>query len=414
MNNKTSSQRDSKQDSAALKYDWASIDQDEQSASRLVLWATAFSITALLLWAAFFQLDEITRGQGKVIPSSREQIVQSLDTGVLTQMLVREGDQVKKGQVLLRIDDARSGPNYREVKEKWFALLALVARLRAEAYGTELSFSPELNELPAVIHRETQAYKARKLALDEQISAMTRSLASISREIAITAPLVAEGVVSEVEVLRLRRQQSDLQAQISERRNRYFTDATNDLVRAEAELAQTRENALGREDVLNKTTIRAPMNGVVKNIQTTTIGAVIQAGQNILEIVPIDDEMLIEAYIKPSEVAFLKVGQPVIIKLSAYEYNRYGGLDGVLEHLSPDTLPDENRQRRPGTSGVDLGGGFYRVLIKVTDKNPERKGMTLTPLPGMSATVEIRTGQKTVLEYVFRPLQSVNQALRER
>jgi adhesin transport system membrane fusion protein len=394
--------------------DMSSMEDDELKASHYLLWATAFSLFAFLIWASFFNLDEISRAQGKVIPFSREQDVQSLDTGVLSEMLVREGDQVIKNQVLLRIDDTRSGSSYREAKEKWLSLTALVTRLRAEAYGTELIFPNELNEYPALAARETQAYKNRKQALDEQISAMKRSLTSLQAEIRITGPLVKEGVVSKVELLRLQRQLADQQAQVAERQNRYLTDATNDLVRADAELTQTRENVLGRKDVLNKTVIRAPMNGIVKNIQTTTIGAVIQAGQTILEIVPVDDDMLIEAYIKPSEVAFLKVGQPAIVKLSAYEFNRYGSLEGVLEHVSPDTLPDESRQKRTNTNNVDLGTGYYRILIRIIDKNKERQGMVMTPLPGMSATIEIRTGQKTVMEYLFRPLQSVRQALRER
>lgn len=230
----------------------------------------------------------------------------------------------------------------------------------------------------------------------------------------LKTPLVKSGVMSEVELLRLKRQQADLMGQRAERKNRYITDANNELTRVSSELSQTKESASAREDAFLHTTIKSPMKGVVKNVQVTTIGGVIQAGQPILEIVPTEDEMLVEAYVKPSEVAFLKVGQKAVVKLSSYDFNKYGGLDGELEHLSPDTLKDERQQRKPGATPADMEEGFYRILVRIKDTYLVRKGTKIEPTPGMTATVEIRTGQKTVLEYLFRPLQNVSQAFRER
>jgi adhesin transport system membrane fusion protein len=319
---------------------------------------------------------------------------------------------VEKDQVLLQIDSARSGAVFREAQEKYLALSALNARLRAEAYGTPLVFPRELHNEFALMQQETQAYNARRRALTESVRALDASLAATTRELALTEPLVQGGVMSEVEMLRLRRQQADLMGQKAEKQNRYITDANNELVRVSSELSQTKENASAREDAFRKSTVRSPVKGIVKNVQVTTVGGVIQAGQPILEIVPTEDEMLVEAYVKPSEVAFLKVGQKAVVKLTSYDFNKYGGLDGVLEHLSPDTLRDE-KQRKPGNP-VELEEGLYRILIRIKDTNRVRHGRTITPTPGMTATVEIRTGQKTVLEYLFRPLQNVSQALRER
>ena len=390
------------------------VEDDERQASRFLVWATATTLVVALAWAGFFSLDEITRGQGKVIPSSREQVIQSLDSGVLREMMVREGDVVERDQVLLQMDDARSGAGYREANEKYLALVALAARLRAEAYNGPLAFPDELKSEPQLIRQETQAFNARKIALSESLQALDASLAAVTRELALTTPLVKDGVMSEVELLRLKRQQADLMGQRAERKNRYITDANNELTRVSSELSQTKENASAREDAYLHTTIKSPMKGVVKNVQVTTIGGVIQAGQPILEIVPTEDEMLVEAYVKPSEVAFLKVGQKAVVKLTSYDFNKYGGLDGELEHLSPDTLKDDRQQRRPGASPVDLEEGFYRIMVRIKDPNRVRKGLKIDPTPGMTATVEIRTGQKTVLEYLFRPLQNVSQALRER
>lgn len=390
----------------------ATVEDDERRASKTLVWSTGITLMIALVWAGGFQLDEITRGQGKVIPSSREQVIQSLDTGVLSEMLVREGSVVEKDQVLLQIDDARSGAVYREAQEKFMSLSALAARLKAEVYGTPLNFPPELRKEPGLMQQETQAYNARKRALTESLRALDNSLEAVTRELSMTEPLVKQGVMSEVELLRLRRQQSDLMGQRAERQNRYLTDANNELVRVASELSQTKENASAREDAFRRTTIRSPMKGVVKNVQVTTVGGVIQAGQPILEIVPTEDEMLIEAYVKPSEVAFLKVGQKAVVKLTAYDFNKYGGLEGELEHLSPDTLRDE-RQKKPGTP-MELEEGLYRIIVRVKETEGLRNGLRLTPTPGMTATVEIRTGQKTVLEYLFRPLQNVTQALRER
>ena len=388
------------------------VEDDERQASKTLIWATAITLALGLGWASFFELDEITRGQGKVIPSSREQVIQSLDSGVMSEMFVREGSVVEKDQILLRIDDARSGAVYREAQEKFLALLALAARLKAEAYGTALVFPEELKSEPALMRQEMQAFNARKLALSESLRAVDASLASVTRELTITEPMVRQGVMSEVELLRLKRQQSELMGQRAERQNRYLTDANNELVRVSSELSQTKESATAREDAFRRTTIKSPMKGVVKNVQITTVGGVVQAGQSILEIVPTEDEMLVEAYVKPSEVAFLKVGQPAVVKLTAYDFNKYGGLDGVLEHLSPDTLRDE-KQRKPGNP-VELEEGLYRIIIRVKPSSELRNGLRLTPSPGMTASVEIRTGYKTVLEYIFRPLQNVSQALRER
>jgi membrane fusion protein, adhesin transport system len=390
------------------------VEDDEREASRILVWATGATLVVALTWAGFFSLDEITRGQGKVIPSSREQVIQSLDSGVLREMLVREGDVVEKDQVLLQMDDARSGAGFREANEKYLSLVAIAARLRAEANNTALTFPPELKREKQLVLQETQAFEARKLALAESLTAMDASLAAITREIAMTAPLVKGGVMSEVELLRLKRQQADLMGQRAERKNRYLTDANNELTRVSSELSQTKENASARQDAFLHTTVKSPMKGVVKNVQVTTVGGVIQAGQPILEIVPTEDEMLVEAYVKPSEVAFLKVGQKAVVKLTSYDFNKYGGLEGELEHLSPDTLKDERQQRKPGANPADMEEGFYRILVRIKDPNRVRKGLKIEPTPGMTATVEIRTGQKTVLEYLFRPLQNVSQALRER
>lgn len=262
------------------------------------------------------------------------------------------------------------------------------------------------------MQQEMQAFNARKRALNESIQALDGSLSAVRRELTISEPLVRQGVMSEIELLRLNRQQSELMGQRAERKNRYLTDANNELTRVASELSQTKESASAREDAYLRTTIRSPMKGVVKNVQITTVGGVVQAGQPILEIVPTEDEMLVEAYVKPSEVAFLKVGQAAVVKLTAYDFNKYGGLDGVLEHLSPDTLRDE-KQRKPGNP-VELEEGLYRILVRVKQTTDLRNGLRLTPSPGMTASVEIRTGYKTVMEYIFRPLQNVTQALRER
>lgn len=401
-------------DNKAAGFGVRTVEDDERDASRLLVWVTAGTLLFALIWAGFFSLDEITRGQGKVIPSSREQVIQSLDSGVLREMLVREGDMVEKDQVLLQMEDARSGAGFREAREKYLSLLAIAARLRAETTDAELAFPTELQEAPQLITQETQAYKARKKSLADSMEAVDASLAAITREIKLTAPLVKGGVMSEVELLRLKRQQADLMGQRAERKNRYITDANTELTRVNSELSQTKENASAREDAYLSTTIKSPMKGVVKNVQVTTVGGVIQAGQPILEIVPTEDEMLVEAYVKPSEVAFLHVGQKAVVKLTSYDFNKYGGLDGELEHLSPDTMKDERQQRRPGGNPVDIEEGYYRILVRIKDANLVRKGVKIEPTPGMTASVEIRTGQKTVLEYLFRPLQNVSQALRER
>ncbi|MDH4400575.1 MAG: HlyD family efflux transporter periplasmic adaptor subunit [Burkholderiaceae bacterium] len=389
-------------------------DSDEKSASRTLLLVCFLTLIVALSWAALFQLDEVTTGQGKVIPSSREQLIQSLDSGILEKMYVQEGQTVEKNQPLLRLDDSRSHPIYQEAREKWLALSAQAARLRAEANDRPIEFSKDVLQEPEIAAREQHTFEIRKRTLTDQIAAMKRSLATIDREMTLVSPLVKQKVVSEVDLLRLQRQKADLEGGIAERLNRYLSEAANELVRIESELAQSRENMRARADAFNRSTIVSPMRGIVKNVLVNTIGGVIQAGQNIVEIVPLDEQPIVEAFVKPSEIAFLKPGQAATVKLSAYDYNKYGGLAGVLEHLSPNTMRDESKPRRPGAPPVDLDEAYYRILVRITDPDLSRKGMVMTLLPGMTAMVELRTGQKTVLDYLIGPIKALSEALRER
>lgn len=367
-------------------------------------------ITTFIIWAYSSKLEEVTRGQGTIIPSSREQIIQSIDPGVIKVMNVKEGDIVEKDQVLLQLDDTRSSAIYRESQAKVQNLEAIAVRLKAEASNTIPDFSaiPD-NELS---EREMLAFNAKKNGLNDAISGLQRSKNLLAKEVAITRPLAQEGLVSQVELLRMERQISELTTQIAERKNNYLTEANAELIKIESELAQARENMQMRADPVGRSLIRAPVRGIVKNVKITTIGGVVNTGQDILEIVPLDDKLMVEAYIQPQDVAFLRPGMPAVVKVSAYDYAIYGGLKGKLIMISPDTLSNDTRRSELKLNSNEV---FYRIIIEtdtnyLLDKNQNKMAI----IPGMIATVDIKTGEKSVFDYLIKPITRMKQALSER
>lgn len=387
----------------------ASLLSQTTPGSKLVMWIIIAVIGIGLTWANYARVEEITKGDGKVISRSREQVIQSLEGGILAEMNVREGTVVNRGDVLLKIDPTRAQSSYREALSKVIGLKGSIARLRAEAYAQPLTFDEQVKSDPAVVAQETKAYESRKRALNDSINSLQRSYALSMREIRLAEPLAAKGLLSEVELLRMQRQANDIQAQIVERRNRYQSDANTELARLELELSQVSENLIGRADVVERTTITAPVRGTVKNVRVNTIGGVIQPGEHILEIVPMEEQLLVEGKIRPSDVAFLRPGLPAKVKITAYDFAIYGGLDGHVEYISPDTLKDDQKAAsgRPDDT-------YYRVLI-LTDKSTLHAGNKDLPIiPGMVATVEIRTGEKTILDYLLKPVLKAKEAFRER
>lgn len=359
------------------------------------------------LWSHHASLEIVTVGVGKIVPTSREQVIQSLEPGILRDLEVREGDVVEKDQILLRIDDTRAGASFAESNAKALALIAQVARLRAEVTDKAPVFPSEVQKQPTLVATEKALYSAKRKAVEEGVAAIRRSLSLIEQELALTAPLAARGMSSEVEVLRLRRQASEARMQIDERWNKYRADANAELSKAEAELSQAASAATAREDTLRRTVVRAPMRGTIKNIRITTVGGVIQAGQDIMSIVPAEDTLLVETKVRPADVAFLRPGLPATVKLSAYDFGIYGGLKGKVHLVSPDTIDDE---RRPGVPQEP----YYRVLVKTDTATLEHKGDKLPIIPGMVATAEILTGHRTVLQYLLQPVLRTREALRER
>ncbi|MCF3195371.1 HlyD family type I secretion periplasmic adaptor subunit [Pseudomonas bubulae] len=377
--------------------------------SKLVLYLIAAVLLVGLGWAYLARVEEITQGEAKIISKSREQVIQSLEGGILAQMDVQEGDVVEKGQVLLKIDPTRAEASYREGLTKVIGLKARITRLRAEAYQLPLEFDETVKTDKEVVLQETRAFNARFKALNESVSALEQTYALSMREITLATPLAAKGLISEVEILRMRRQANEIKSQIVERKNRYQAEATTELARFLMELSQAMENLVGRADVVGRTTITAPVRGTVKHIQFNTRGGVIQPGEQILEIIPLEEQLLVEGKIRPADVAFLRPGLPATVKITAYDYSIYGGLKGVVEYISPDTLKDDQKAAAGKPDET-----FYRVLI-LTDSSYLTAGKKSLPIiPGMIATVEIRTGEKTILDYLLKPVLKAREAFRER
>jgi adhesin transport system membrane fusion protein len=370
------------------------------------LWLTALTLLILLVWAATTTLDEVTTGIGKVIPSSREQVIQAIDAGVVAEVLVHEGEIVEVDQPLVRIDDVRMGASMQESQARINGLQAAAVRLRAEAQGSSLVFPQDLRKRnPDLVRSEEQTYRARRQSLDTSVYALQQSLKVALEEMQLTEPLAAKGLVSEIDVLRIQRSVAEMRGRMSELQAKYRAEAAAELARIESELGSQSATLLGRSDAVRRAVLRAPKRGIVKNIRVTTEGGFVQAGQDVLEIVPVDDSLLVETRIRPTDIAFLRPGLPATVKLTAYDVGVYGWLEGELLQISPDTLRDEVRRDET----------YYKVIVRTSNAGLKtREGKSLPVIPGMQAYVDIKTGQKSVLSYLFKPVLRAREALRER
>ena len=371
----------------------------------LMIWLIGIGLLVILLWAWMFKLEEVSNGTGKVIASSKEQVIQSLEGGILTKLDVKEGDIVEKGQVLAQLDPTRLASGVGESQSLLTSAQATSARLTAEVSGNALRFPETIKEHPELIRQETALYQSRRANLDESIAGLKDALRLVQQELAMTEPLVAKGAASEVEVLRLRRQANELQNRMNDIRNQYYVQARQELSKSNTDVETQQQIVLGRSDALARAVFKAPVRGVVKEISVTTLGGVIPQNGKLMTIVPLDEQLLIEARISPRDIAFIHPGQRALVKVTAYDYSIYGGLEGKVTVISPDTLRDEVKQDQ----------FYYRVYIRTnTDKlfNKEAKAFSITP--GMMATVDIRTGEKTVLDYLLKPFNKAKEALRER
>lgn len=413
---------------------------------RAIIWTVMALFVLAIIWAYFSEIEQTTRGAGKVIPSSQIQVVQNLEGGIISEILVDVGSLVKKGQLLLRIDETRFSSSFQQNRVKYLSYQAKAARLLAEANDTAFEVPEEvMSERPEIGKREQELFESRKrefessvAILQEQIhqrqrelgelksklDELTRTYALIERELEMTRPLVGQGAVSEVDVLHLERQASQMQGEIEtikqsipkarskyqeaqlalkEERLRFFNKAKQELNEVLAEMEEVSASAVALEDRLKRTSVRSPVNGTINRLLVNTVGQVIQPGMDLVEIVPLEDTLLIEAKIKPRDIAFLRPGQEAMVKFTAYDFTIYGGLKANLEHISADSITDER------------GNSYYLVRLR-TNKNylgPESDPLPI--IPGMVASVDILTGKKTILAYLLKPvLRAKYMALRER
>ncbi|AUG99911.1 HlyD family type I secretion periplasmic adaptor subunit [Prodigiosinella confusarubida] len=420
--------------------------EDAPRIIRLSLWAILAFFIFFFLWAALANIDEVTRGEGKAVPSSRLQKIQNLEGGIVSKMFIHEGQIVSKGEPLLQLDATRFASNVGETEADRLTLVARIARLNAEINNKELNLPKDvIQDAPEVARGEQNLYNSRRKQFHNEISGLKEqqiqrqqelrdfiakqeqfrnSLKLLQQEIKMSEPLIAEGAISKVEVLRLRRSEVETLGQlnsvtlsipraeaafkevnnkIEEAQGRYISDALSQLNEAQTNLNKITATGKALEDRVNRTLVVSPVKGIVQQILVNTIGGVIQPGSDLVEIVPLDDKLLIEARIRPRDIAFLHPGQNAVIKFTAYDYTIYGGLKGHLEQISPDTVTDKD------------GNSFYIIRLR-TDKN--YLGTAKKPLliiPGMVATVDIMTGKKTILSYLLKPiLRARAEALRER
>jgi adhesin transport system membrane fusion protein len=373
------------------------------------LWAIyllCLIVAAAGVWAALSPVDVITRAQGKVVPDGQEQVIASLEGGLLRAVLVREGDLVEVGADLVQLDPTRVAAQQNEGRARQWSLLGTAARLSAEANGRAALQAPA--ELRAAGAAGAANVAAETDVLEDSVSASRGNIALLEQELATARQMAERGLMSEVEVMRLDRQRNELLMQVQERLNRFRQEAATDLVRVNGELAQLAPQQVAKVDAVQRTTLKSPVRGIVKNVRMTTVGGVVGAGAPIMEIVPQGDRVLVEARIPPADIGFVHAGLPVTVKLSTYDFYTYGGLEGTIEVISPDALGEE----RPGSTQDTT---YYKARIRAdASRLHTATGHPLAVLPGMTASVEIRTGERSVLEFLVSPMLKGREAFRER
>jgi len=369
------------------------------------LYLIAISLGVAITWASMARVDEIARCEGRIVPDGREQIIASLDSGILRELYVREGMQVEAGQELAQLDPTRVEASQNEGQAKRLALLAQAARLTAEASGRALNFPKEVLAVPRLAAAETEAFESRRRALEEATVSVSRSTALLQRELKISQDMAAKGLMSDVELMRLSRQINEMQQQRNERVSRFRQEASSELVRVQNDLAQVDEQMVVRQDAMSRTVLKSPVKGVVKSIKNGTLGGIITSGVPIMEISPVGPRVLIEARVKPRDIGFVRVGQEAMVKLSGYDFNINGGLEGKIDYISPDAM---------GETEKNAENGYYRAVVASDRNTLVMHGKPLPVIPGMAATVEIKTGERSVLSYLLRPMLKSREALRER
>ena len=403
----------------------AAVELRTPKTARMLLLTSVGLMATFVIWAHFAVLDEVKRGNGRVIPARLVQTIQSLEGGIIEQILVHEGTVVQQGQPLMRINDTKFASEFGEIRERRAAVAARVARLQAEAQGQfRLVFPDELiKSAPQAVETEKSVFetRTRKIAQDidvltQQENRLTENLKLLNREVELTRRLYAQKVVPEIEMIRLEGRASETRGQLAETQSRianvktaFRSQADEDLAKSKGDLAVLDENIKSAQDRVRRTELQAPVYGIVNKINLTTIGAVVQPAANLIEIVPLDDTLLVEGRIRPQDIAFIRPGQDAVVKITAYDSSVYGSLKGKVERISADTIVDEKADRS------EKQETFYRVIVR-TDKN--HLGTAEHPLPiipGMVTTVEVLTGEKSVLDYLIKPARLLREeALRER
>ena len=362
---------------------------------------------SLLVWAALFEIDQTVRAQGAVIASSRTQIIQAVDGGVLSEILVREGQEVKQGQRLAVFEKDRSSAAFEETRSKAAALRAALIRARAESSDSKPVFPDSLRAFSEFVEAQERLYLQKRAGFEDSVSSLEGALKLAQEELQMTQNLLKSGDVSRLEVMRATRQLSDTQARLNETRNKYFQEARSEVARLEDELNAQLHKLKEKRSVLEHTELQAPVAGVVKFLKINTVGGVLRAGDELMQISPTGSEMVIEAKISPVDIGQLELGLPVQIKLDAFDFSVFGMLQGSLIYLSSDTLVEQ------GPDGQSFAS--YRAHIRVDPQQANRRLAELVLKPGMTATIDIKTRSRSVLRYLLKPIiRSFSGALNER
>lgn len=364
--------------------------------SRKLILLAAIALAGAVGWAAIAEIDQVSRATGQVIPSGRVQVLQSSDGGVISDIHVREGEGVKKGQVLVELDRVRLTAAVDESRGRVAALRATQARIRAELFDQPLAFPADLSDFPEFIESQRELYEKRRAAQQQDIAALTRMLGLVRQELEMNRPLLEYGDVSRSEILRMERSVADIEGQIATRRNKYLQDLQTEYAKTEEELASAGQILTQRQSALQDTEIRAPAAGVVKNVRLTTIGGVLRPGDEVLQLVPTGEELIVEAKVSPADIAYVRKGQGASVKFDAYDPSIFGSASGTVTYVSPDTLTEQ----KGATEQV-----YYRVHVRVsTAAMRPRAGQPIEIQPGMTATTEIMTGRNTVLRFLLKPI----------